>query len=379
MNFVKTDVYTVDGRLVYSGRMAYDVGRDISYNDAISVEDVLFRAQNGGVYRALDNNGECKAGSFLNRTSSNDPYYDFTVVSVINEKHPDYEKCVQDLEDIESGTSQPRRIIEPKDLSWDYIDKNTLWVAKMMGYRKVGTYEELKPYMDSPELRDVDTLVWEAQPEELQEFHKDYTYAIYEQNRHDLFYLKDFHNEWQKDPDQFKPKAKAPVIGKLSEYIDKLPLSDNLIVANYHGFGAGNHRAGNFYEALHDIRLDFDVIEYERMPMNEWDDRPTHKITIQTDDEAALNLLSRVSNENAIKHSEILGDGKYETPDDDGEGEGMPVAMPVLEPETPEPEEEEIEEAKRHAINIYEERLKSLGLYEEDEPDDPDDDFEIFM
>lgn len=305
VKFGKANVRDYHGDLVYSGRMSYDLERDVSSYDLDRISDELTKAQNDkGAYRALDKNQTVKFGSYLNRSKESDPFYDFEVTERIDEQHPEYQSCVEELNEIEK-------------LPWEIVDKNTLWVAKMMGYRKVGTYDELKPYLESPDLRDVDTLVWEQQPKELQEFYKDYQYATYDLGRHDLYYLQDFYKEWQKDSDQFKPKATNKVIGRLNDYVDKLPLTDNLRVSNYYGFGAGNHRVGNFVEALEETGLDFDVIGYEAEEMHEWDDRPTHHITIQTDDLDALHKLSVVSNQNAITHSLYGGDGKYETPEEE--------------------------------------------------------------
>ena len=113
-------------------------------------------------------------------------------------------------------------------LTLDYIEKNTLWYAKFeTGYRTSGTYDEVKKYYSHEDIDEIDTCSWEHQPKELQEFYKSYYYALYDLNRHDLYEIKDFYEEWSKNPSQFKPGHK-PVIGKLSEYIESLKLTDDL-------------------------------------------------------------------------------------------------------------------------------------------------------
>lgn len=57
-------------------------------------------------------------------------------------------------------------------LSLETIMSKTLWVAKMNGFRKVGTYEEVKSYGESEECRDFD--ICANQPEELKPFYDKY-------------------------------------------------------------------------------------------------------------------------------------------------------------------------------------------------------------
>lgn len=61
-----------------------------------------------------------------------------------------------------------------KKLSYEIIDRDTLWVAKMQGYRQVGTYAEVGHLFHDPECRDFDTLCIEGQPEHLREFYTEY-------------------------------------------------------------------------------------------------------------------------------------------------------------------------------------------------------------
>lgn len=188
-------------------------------------------------------------------------------------------------------------------LTLDYIEQNTLWVAKFRSHRKIDTYDKLKPFLNDEELRDIDTVYWKEQPKELQEFYKAYEYALYDLRRHDLYKIKDFYEEWVKNPKQFTPEYK-PVIGKLSEMIESLDPCDDLIISNYYGIeGAGNHHVGNFIETLQILGVDFDVVSFEEGNPN--------KISIQTDDLELLREFSSKANSVAISHDKYMGDGKY--------------------------------------------------------------------
>ena len=196
-------------------------------------------------------------------------------------------------------------------LTLDYIEKNTLWYAKFeTGYRTSGTYDEVKKYYSHEDIDEIDTCSWEHQPKELQEFYKSYYYALYDLNRHDLYEIKDFYEEWSKNPSQFKPGHK-PVIGKLSEYIESLKLTDDLIIRNYSFFTAGNHRVGNFMETLKMLDIDFDVISFEEIRSYD-PDRKQFEIIIQTDDKDLFKEFDIKANEVAMSHSLCGGDGKYE-------------------------------------------------------------------
>lgn len=188
-------------------------------------------------------------------------------------------------------------------LTLDYIEQHTLWVAKFNGgYRKVDTYDKLKPFLNNEELRDVDIVYWKEQPKELQEFYKAYEYALYDLKRYELFEIKDFYEEWIKNPKQFTPEHK-PVIGKLSEMLESLNPCDDVLISNYNGRGAGNHHVGNFIEALQILNIDFDVVSFEEGTPNE--------IDIQTDDIESLMAFSIKANSVAIAHDKYMGDGKY--------------------------------------------------------------------
>ena len=189
--------------------------------------------------------------------------------------------------------------------SFDYIEKNTVWVAKFEhGHRITGTYDEISKYKDCEDLDEIDTVSWKGQPDSLKQFYKDYEYAFYQMGRTDLYFTKDFYNEWVKDPSKFEPQ-KQPVIGKLSEEIKSLGECGNLIIQNYDFETAGNHHTGNFVEALTELEVDFDIISVSKR------DADTTVIIIQTDDQSLFNKFGMLANEKAIKHDRFIGDGKY--------------------------------------------------------------------
>lgn len=201
-------------------------------------------------------------------------------------------------------------------LTLDYINEHTLWVAKFeSGYRTTGTYDEVKKYYSHDDIDEIDIVYWKHQPKELQEFYKAYEYAFYDLHRQDLYEIKDFYEEWSKNPKQFTPDYK-PVIGKLSEYIESIDPCDDLSIPNYYGYeGAGNHHAGNFVEALKILDVDFDVIDFREEPGY----KPgtiQYTITIQTDDLELLEKFSAKANSLAIAHDRFMGDGKYCKEDD---------------------------------------------------------------
>lgn len=196
-------------------------------------------------------------------------------------------------------------------LTLDYIKDNTLWVAHFdTGYRVTGTYDEVKKYNSHDDIDEISIITWKGQPKELQEFYKDHEYAFYELNRHDLFEPEDFYNEWIKDPNQFKPNHQ-PVIGKLSEFIDDLKPTDDLLIKNYAYDTAGNHRVGNFKEAIQILDIDFDVISFEETKSYD-PNRRQFEIIVQTDDLELFKQFDIKANSIAISHDPYLGDGKYD-------------------------------------------------------------------
>ena len=90
-----------------------------------------------------------------------------------------------------------------------------------------------------------------------------------------------------------------------------LDVTDDLIVSNYYGYeGAGNHRVGNFIEALNDLDMDFEIVKFE--PKNPNEEYSANHVWVQTDNMKALNAFSVEANDNAIKHDQFFGDGRYE-------------------------------------------------------------------
>ena len=192
--------------------------------------------------------------------------------------------------------------MDANNLSFEYINKNTLWVAKYeSGYRRVGNYSEIKELYKDDDIDEIDIVSWRGQPDELKEFYKDYEYANYYKKRN-LYLIKDFYKEWIEDKSQFKPEVK-PVIGKLSEIIREMDECDDLIINNYDEETAGNHHVGNFIEALETLNIDFDVTEII--------DGNYKRVITQTDDIETFGKFSNEANSNAIKHDKYFGDGKY--------------------------------------------------------------------
>lgn len=188
-------------------------------------------------------------------------------------------------------------------LDYDYIMANTKMVVRFNnGRREVGTTKEVKKYCDRDDVRDIDSVCWEGQPKELQAFYKAYNRANYVLNLN-LFMVEDFYKEWIKNPKQFDAEY-FPVIGKLSEKLAEMNDKDDVIIENYDGQAIGNHRVGNYKEALEDMYTDFDVIQIK----NKYG---YTTIVIQDDDSNRIHELSSRSNQNTIRHDKYLGDGKY--------------------------------------------------------------------
>jgi len=193
-------------------------------------------------------------------------------------------------------------------LDLDFIKENTIWVVKFSGHRTTCLEKDLSKYENRDDVRDIDTACWEGQPKELQEFYRDYEYALNELNRHDLYIIDDFYREWSKDSEQFKPKT-HPVIGKLSTLLETLDPCSDLIINNYNGNTAGNHRVGNFVEALQIIDTDFDVISFNESSGRAYE---YSKIIVQTDDLETFKQFDYQANKMAISHDKYFGDGKYD-------------------------------------------------------------------
>lgn len=190
--------------------------------------------------------------------------------------------------------------------SYKEIEENSVWVIKFdSGYRATGTYDEIqKLAKNSPDVDEYDTVSWMRQPEELKPFYKAYEYALFRLNRTDLYLLKDFYDEWSKDPSKFEPAKREP-IGQLSDIIADFNECSDLIINNYDGETAGNHHVGNFIDALEALNTDFDVVEMIR------EDGKTPRIIIQEEDYEKFHSFDVEANEQAIRHDKYFGDGKY--------------------------------------------------------------------
>lgn len=188
-------------------------------------------------------------------------------------------------------------------LDYDYIKNNTKWVVKLNSHRVIVKADELSKYENRDDVIDIDILSWEGQPKELQSFYKAYYNALYNQNRDDLFIIKDFYKEWSKNPNQFNEDHQK-VISTLSKELNKLEVTDDLIIENFDKQCIGNHHVGNYIEALHIIDSDYDVIQITEK-------HGYITIIIQEDDQDKIKQLSHESNALAIRHDKYLGDGKY--------------------------------------------------------------------
>ena len=305
-------------RPIYSGRILYSCKEDFPSHDADGLSDSLSKRQNTIDFVALDSNGDLTAGEAFGRHALGtmaEPLLVFEVDDYIDKNHSEYQECIQDMKSLAESTKiKPGKLVEepsdrvPDVLDWDYIDANLVWVAHFeSGYRVTGTHDEVKGYYSADDIDEIDTVTWRGQPKDLQGFCKAYTYGFYDLGRHDLYKLKDFYDEWSKDPSKFVPKQK-PVIGKLSDVLSDLDPSSDLIVSNYYGYeGAGNHRVGNFIEALNDMGIDFNIIQFDPSK-----DGSTAHVYVQTDNLDALEDFSVEANKNAINHDPYFGDGKYE-------------------------------------------------------------------
>ena len=200
-------------------------------------------------------------------------------------------------------------------LDLNFIKTHTLWIAKYFdGHRDEIPADKVDKYTNNPDVKDVDTLCWEQQPESVRDFWRAYEYANYQMQRHDLFLVDDFYKEYIKDPKQFEPKKKG-IACKLSSLMQALPDYFNLIITNYDGKVAGNHRVGNFKEALEYIEAytdnpDFDVIEFTKTSAD------TYSAIVQTDDLEIFKRFTFAGNKIAISHDKFMGDGKYYPPEE---------------------------------------------------------------
>ena len=75
-------------------------------------------------------------------------------------------------------------------LKLETILKDTLWVAKMYGWRQVGTYEQIRHLSESEDCRECDLCA--QQPEHLQEFYD--AYWKYDRE-HGFITVPDYYNQ----------------------------------------------------------------------------------------------------------------------------------------------------------------------------------------
>lgn len=182
-------------------------------------------------------------------------------------------------------------------LTLEEIKEKTLWVARMCyGGRYVGTYDEVKDYLEDEDCKDLDIVCCDGQPKELQEFYRDYDYAVYKLHNHNLFNIDDFYEEWSKNPNQFKPIMR-PVIDKLSNVLENREYKNikNWRIENYDLNGIGNHYKDSYVKALKEMECDFDVVS-----ITPSDD--TIIIMIQSTDNELVEELTKLSNEYSIRN-----------------------------------------------------------------------------
>jgi len=99
-------------------------------------------------------------------------------------------------------------------LTLDKILQDTIWVAKMQGYRMSGTYDEMKEYAKRSNCRDFD--ICGNQPEHLKEF-----YDLY--FAHDGFItVQDFYNQHYNKPQKKRRVWTADEIKELVQTNDKV-------------------------------------------------------------------------------------------------------------------------------------------------------------
>lgn len=90
-------------------------------------------------------------------------------------------------------------------ISLDVILKESRWVAKMQGYRQVGTYDELKSYAESEECRDFDLCV--EQPDKLKPFFD--RYFAYERENGFITIPEYYKDIYLVDMQEEKPKKRV--------------------------------------------------------------------------------------------------------------------------------------------------------------------------
>lgn len=167
-------------------------------------------------------------------------------------------------------------------VSLDYIKDNAIWVVKFTAGRITCKGSELSRFYNNDDVRDMDFVVADGQPDELKDFFRSYEHAVYDMNRHDLYMLDDFYAEWEKDPEKFRPKyEKTAVIGKLHSTLSDMDDDDDVLIVTYDNKVVGNHTVRAYKSALNNLGRDYDITKIE-------DVYGTKTITIQDDDIASL-------------------------------------------------------------------------------------------
>lgn len=99
-------------------------------------------------------------------------------------------------------------------LTLEQIMNESIWVAKMNGYRMSGTYAEMKPYADSEDCRDFDLCA--EQPEHLKDFFDRY-FA-----HHGFITVQDFYNQHYNKPERQRRVWTQEEIKNLVQTNDKV-------------------------------------------------------------------------------------------------------------------------------------------------------------
>lgn len=184
-------------------------------------------------------------------------------------------------------------------LTLDKIINDTIYVVRFTnGHRERHLKNELSNYSGRSDVKDIDRIDTRYQPKELQPFYEAMDFAWRNNLDESDLNTEEFYKVWIKNPDRFSPQSR-PVIGSLSEYLERLKPDGDVIVKNFDKRGAGNHRVKNFIVALKLLDCDFDVVDFiEASGKYSYD-----TITIQTTDIELLNKLSAESNRAAIADS----------------------------------------------------------------------------
>ena len=191
------------------------------------------------------------------------------------------------------------------DLSFDELKAKTLYYIKFRStdYTITGTLDQLPN--ENVDVKDFGRLSWENQPAELQDYYRAYDYAVYELGREDLLnHPIAFYNEYVADPKKFEAK-KRKSLGLLADFIVELnDFKKPLLLENYDGYFIGNTPAGNIYEAVLSLQINFVVIQF-------YEGEDFSHVMIQCDDKENVSALEYEIKRKELLHDKFLGDGKY--------------------------------------------------------------------